>query len=594
MSAYNAPIDDMRLTLKALAGADQWAANGFDDATPDMVDAILEEAGRMARDIIAPTNWAADQEGTTLTDDGVKSAPSLAAVHTAYVEGGWGALSGDPEYGGQGLPGALAIAVSEMLASANMSYSLCPMLTSGAIEAIAAHANDELKATYLPKLLTGEWTGAMDLTESGAGSDVGALKTKAEKHDDGTYRIKGQKIYITWGDHDLSDNVIHLVLARLPGSPEGTKGISMFLVPKVLLDSDGNPATPNDVRCVGVEEKLGIHASPTCVMAFGDNDNCVGYLVGEENAGMRNMFTMMNHARLSVGLEGTAISERAYQMALNYAQERVQSAALGSAEKASVAIINHPDVRRNLMTVKAYAEATRALVYRNAWALDRSHAAATDEERAAARGEADLLTPISKGWSTDVGVEAASIALQVFGGMGFVEETGIAQLYRDCRIAPIYEGTNGIQALDLVGRKLRDASGAHWRTMLAEMTDFCDAQPDDALRVALKPYIARLEEASELLEENGHNKLIDTAAAATPFLKMWGLTIGGYLLLKQVDYLTAANENDTSAQPQMRDKEVTARFYIQSLLPQAAGLLDVIRYGADSIMSLTGDELARA
>ncbi len=594
--SYRAPIKDMRFTLETVGGLEQWTAYpGFEEASGDLVDAVLEEAAKLTADVIAPTNMIGDQEGATLTDDGVVTPQAFKAMHSAFVEGGWPSLGFDPTYGGQGLPGVLAMAVSEMLTSANMAYSLNAMLTSGAIEAIHAHGSEDQKQAYLPKMISGEWSGAMNLTEPQAGSDVGALKAKAVPQADGSYLITGQKIYITWGDHDLQDNVIHLVLARLPDAPEGTRGISMFIVPKFLLNDDGTPGARNDVRCVGLEHKLGIHASPTCVMAFGEEGRCVGYLVGEENKGMRNMFTMMNHARVSVGLEGTAIAERAYQMALAHASERVQSAAIDTKGGAPVAILQHPDVRRMLLTVRAWTEASRAIIYRNAWAIDRAHKAEDAEERAAAQGEADLLTPISKAWATDMGVKAASTALQVFGGMGFVEETGIAQLYRDVRIAPIYEGTNGIQALDLAGRKLHQDGGAHWRALIAEMRDFASEQGDHPVDSAsLLHAVDRLQHVAETLQGQSAQAILDTASAASLYLEMFGTIVGAYLLQKQAHSAQARIAAGDGDKAFLEAKIITARFFTEQLLPSAVALEAPILAGGAQIMAMRAEQFARA
>jgi len=593
--SYRAPIKDIRLNLETVGGLAEWTSYpGFEDASEDLVDAVLAEAAKLTGDVIAPTNWAGDQAGARLTEDGVVAPEVFRPMHQAFVEGGWPSLPFDPAYGGQGLPGALSIAVSEMLASANMAYSLNPMLTAGAIEAIHAHGSDEQREMYLPKMISGEWSGAMNLTEPQAGSDVGAVKAKAIPQGDGSYKITGQKIYITWGEHDLQDNIVHLVLARTPDAPEGTRGISMFIVPRFHVNADGSLGEANDVRCVGLEEKLGIHASPTCVMAFGEHDNCIGYLVGEENKGMRNMFTMMNHARVSVGLEGTAISERAYQMAVAHAQDRVQSAAIDSKGGAPVAIIDHPDVRRSLLTVRAWTEASRAIIYRNAWALDRAHKATDADVRAQAQGEADLLTPISKAWSTDVGVKAASLAVQVFGGMGFVEETGIAQMYRDVRIAPIYEGTNGIQALDLAGRKLHADGGAHWRALIAEIRSFCASGHDgfaDELR-ALDRAADDLQSVAETLLQQSVDGIRDTAASASLYLDFFGTVLGGYLLLKQA--VIAQERLDGGDTAFLGAKITTARFFIEQLLPPAVALVAPIRAGATTIMALSEEQFARA
>lgn len=593
MTEYRAPLEEIRFSLETAGGMRDWTSvPAFEEAGEDLIAAILEEAGKLASGIIAPTNRIGDEIGAKLTDNGVVTPDAFKPMHQAFVEGGWSTLSAKPELGGQGLPNALSIAVTEMVTSANMAYSLMPLLTAGAIEAIDAHGTEDQRHKYLPKMITGEWSGAMNLTEPSAGSDVGALRAKAVPQGDGTYKISGQKIFITWGDHDLSENVIHLVLARLPDAPAGTKGISMFLVPKFHVGDDGALGARNDVKCVSLEHKLGIHASPTCVMSFGEEDNCIGYIVGEENRGMANMFTMMNHARIGVGLEGVAIAERAYQHAASFAMERVQSAAIGSQSRESVTIINHPDVRRMLMTMRATAEAARAIIYRNVWALDRAHHMADEEARASAKGEADLLTPLSKAYSTDIGVEAASLAVQIHGGMGFVEETGVAQYYRDARIAPIYEGTNGIQALDLVGRKLNAEGGRHWQALLDEMRGFV-ANEGAAFAVQLQPAIDALDDAAHTLLKNGVEQVVDTAAAATPYLRLFSTVLGAYLLSRQAveaeKRLKAGGGNPEFLQAKM----TTAAFYREQILPSAVALLPSIKAGARHIIDMTEDAFLR-
>jgi alkylation response protein AidB-like acyl-CoA dehydrogenase len=437
MTAYAAPLTEMRFVLDEIADLAAVARlPGYEEATPDLADAILEEAGKLAAEVLAPLNQSGDREGATFENGVVRTATGFREAYHRYVESGWNALPFDPDYGGQGLPWTLATAIQEMWNSANLGFALCPMLTQGAVELLQAHGSDAQKALWLPKLISGEWAGTMNLTEPQAGSDVGALKTRAEPRD-GHWLITGQKIFITYGEHDLTENIAHMVLARTPGAPAGTKGLSLFLVPKVLVGDDGSLGQRNDLRCVSIEHKLGIHASPTAVLAFGDSGGAVGTLIGEENRGMACMFTMMNNARLAVGLEGVAIAERAYQQALAYARERRQSSALGSADPTPVAIVRHPDVRRMLMTMKSQIEAMRALIYTTAATLDRAKRAPDEAARARAQTKADLLIPVAKAWSTDLGCEIASLGVQVHGGMGFIEETGAAQYYRDARIAPI-------------------------------------------------------------------------------------------------------------------------------------------------------------
>ncbi|TRW18278.1 acyl-CoA dehydrogenase [Glacieibacterium frigidum] len=570
---YTAPIAEQRFVLDTIADiAGLSALPGFEAATPDMVDAILEEAGKLSGQVFAPLNRIGDTQGAVREGDEVRLPAGFADAYKLYVEGGWASLGAHPAHGGQGLPFVLASAVQEQLTSANMAFSLCMMLSQGAIEALQAHASPALQETYLTKLVSGEWTGTMNLTEPQAGSDVGALRTRAEPHADGSYRIAGTKIYITWGEHDVAPNIVHLVLARLPDAPPGTKGISLFLCPKFLPDG-----SRNDLRCVGIEHKLGIHASPTCTMAFGEQGNCVGYLVGAEGAGMRAMFTMMNHARVNVGLQGVAIAERATQGAMHFARERVQ----GGGKR----IVEYADVRRMLMTLKSSTEAARALTYLNAAAVDRAHAGGDVE----AQGLADLLTPITKGWATDLGVELSSLAIQVFGGMGYVEETGAAQHLRDARIATIYEGTNGIQAMDLVGRKL--GQGA-WQPLFADIRDFVRSLPQGELAV-MGPYLddalGALESATAWLRGAAPD---DAGAGAAPYLRMFGVTLGGWLLARQAvaaQARLAAGEGDPAF---LKAKIATARFFAEQILPSATALLGPVTRGASALYAIPEDALA--
>lgn len=596
MTGYTAPLEEIRFVLETVAGMADWEKlPGCEEAGEELISAILEEAGKYTSDVIAPTNWACDQFGASVKDGVVTVSPTLDEVQKTYVENGWNTLAKSPDFGGQGLPETLELAFQEMVTSANMAYSLQWILSSGAYGAIEAHASDDLKQTYLPNMTTGVWSGSMNLTEPAAGSDVGALKTKAAPQEDGSYLIKGQKIYITWGEHELAENVVHLVLARTPGAPEGTRGISMFIVPKYLVNEDGSLGDRNDVKCVSLEHKLGIHSSPTCVMSFGDNDACVGYLVGRENKGMANMFTMMNHARIMVGLQGVSVGERAYQNAVDYACERVQSAAIGSTSRDPVTIINHPDIRRMLMTMRAQVEAARAIVYRNVWALDQAHKTPDAEDRRLARGESDLLTPLSKAYSTDIGVEVTSLAIQVYGGMGFVEETGVAQHYRDIRIAPIYEGTNGIQALDLVGRKLNMDGGEHWKLMVQEMKTFA-AKMDrsmSAQKDGLMQAVSVLEDTSERLFANGASGVLDTAAGATPYLRLFASVVGGYLLAKQATAAEARLASDEGNPDFLKAKISTAKFFIDQLLPGAVALAPTITAGSQTLFEMSEQAFAR-
>jgi alkylation response protein AidB-like acyl-CoA dehydrogenase len=581
---YAPPLAEQRFVLDCIADLPGLSAlPDYANASPDLVDAVLAEAGKLAANVFAPLNKTGDKQHATL-DDGVVTLPAgFAAAYKLYIEGGWAGLGVAESHGGQGMPFALAVAVQEQLTSANMAFALCMMLSQGAIEALAAHASPELQAIYLAKLVSGEWTGTMNLTEPGAGSDVGALKSRAEPHADGSYRIKGTKIYITWGEHDAAENIVHLVLARLPDAPAGTKGISLFLCPKFLPDG-----ARNDLKCVGLEHKLGIHASPTCTMSFGDNDACVGWLVGAEGAGMRAMFTMMNNARVQVGLQGVAVAEAATQHALDYARGRVQSAKFGGSRE-PVRIIEHADVRRTLMTCRAITEATRALVYLNAAAVDRGHAG-----DAAGAGLADLLTPISKAYATDMGVEVASMALQVFGGMGYVEETGAAQFLRDARIAPIYEGTNGIQALDLVGRKLAQDGGVHWKAVFKGIrATLKELQASSELKT-LAPWLDDANAATEAAAVwlVGSNDPDDVAAGATPYLRMMGLTIGGWLLARQALVAAAMLARGEGDPAFLAAKIATARFFAEQILPQAGALSGPVTRGAGLLYAISEETLA--
>jgi alkylation response protein AidB-like acyl-CoA dehydrogenase len=552
----------------------------FADATPDMVDAILEGIGQLAAGEWAPLNRLGDTEGATLTENGVTMPEGFAAAYSAYVEGGWGTIAAPKEFGGQGLPFALAMAILESLGSANMAATLCPMLSVGAIESLAHHGSEELQAAYLPKLSSGEWTGTMNLTEPQAGSDVGALKTKAEPAGDGSWRISGQKIFITFGEHDLADNIIHLVLARTPGAPEGTKGISLFLVPRFRLDENGNPGEPNDVRCVSVEHKLGINASPTCIMAFGEKADCHGWLIGPEHAGMRAMFTMMNNARLNVGSQGVQIGERATQQAVNFARERVQSARAGAASRDPVAIIEHPDVRRMLMRMKSLTMAARALVYCAAGQVDR--ATLGDED---AKSRAELLTPLAKAYGTDVGCEVASLGIQVHGGMGFIEETGAAQHYRDARIAPIYEGTNGIQAADLVGRKLRLNGGEAMRSLLDDIAIEAVNEPD------LAQLLAGCEAVVQWLS-SGDASVDDQLAASYPFLTMLSVATCGSLMARQFGIAQAALAAGEGDSEFLNMKTAACRFYLDQIVPEAGGLVRAATATSDILYAVNEEALA--
>ncbi len=550
MSDFRVDLDEILFNLNYVADlAGLVELDNFEHVEPDVVEQVLTEAARFAQEVIAPLNRVGDQEGSRRLDDGSVVTPTgFREAYSAYVDAGWGALSIDPEYGGGGFPHLVGLAVEEMFTSACMAWSLCPLLTQGAINLIGAFGTDEQKNLYLPEMAVGAWTGTMNLTEPQAGSDVGAVTTKATPQPDGSYLLSGTKIFITYGEHDLADNIVHLVLARTPGAPPGTAGISCFIVPKLLLDANAAPGSRNDVWCTSIEHKLGIHASPTCVMSYGDTDGAVGFLVGEENGGMRAMFTMMNYARLSVGLEGVAIAERSCQQALAFAHERRQGRAPRAAARATSKIIEHPDVRRMLLDMRCTISAMRGLAYRNAEAIDRSVHVTNRVQRQAASERAALLTPLTKAWATDVGCELASTGLQVHGGMGFVEETGSAQHYRDARIAPIYEGTNGIQAIDLVGRKLAMRSGGAVRDHLNEIDSTVKAIADASgpmhaglvrVREYLADAVAATQEATEwLVKADRYERL----AGADAYLRMLAVTTAGAAL---ADGALAARKLDT-------------------------------------------------
>ena len=595
MSEYSPPLDDMKFTLKEVVNVNSLSElPAFNEVGLEALDSLLDEASRFFNEVISPTNRTGDLEGSLLNDDGSVSTPTgFREAYAQYVDAGWGAISFDPEYGGGGFPWLVGIAVTEMLTAANMALSLNPMLTQGSIHALTAHGNQEQKLAWLPKLITGEWAGTMNLTEPQAGSDVGALTTKAELQDDGTYKITGQKIYITWGEHDLTENIVHLVLARTPDAPPGTKGISLFIVPKFIINDDGSIGEENDIKCLSIEHKLGIHASPTCVLQFGDNGGATGYIVGEENSGMRYMFTMMNQARLAVGLEGLAVADRAYQQALDYALERMQGRRADTPKGESVPIIDHPDVRRMLMTMKAYIEAMRCMIYLNAKSIDIAHHHPDEDERTRGHELTDLLTPLSKSWCTDLGNELTSLGIQIHGGMGFVEETGAAQHYRDIRIAGIYEGTNGIQAIDLVGRKLSMRKGDVVRELLLEINETASELHSANLKGIARPLedaVKDMQAATEWLIEKGGASTDDGLAGATPYLRMFGTTVGGWLLAKSA--LQAKKQIDEGNDSEFLQAKIeTAAFYAEQLLPQVSGLLPATVSGAQSLYAIKPERL---
>jgi acyl-CoA dehydrogenase len=581
---YRAPINDILLALNHGAGLKAAVEAGhYGDFDPDITAAVLEEAGKIASDVLAPLNRVGDQNGVTLADNKVTTAPGWPDAYRRWIEGGWNAVSGPEDFGGQGLPLAINAACTEIWSAANMAFGLCPLLTLSAIEALDAHGSAELKRIYLAKLVSGEWTGTMQLTEPQAGSDVGALRTRAERAPDGTYRIKGSKIFITYGDHDMTDNIVHFVLARLPDAPAGTKGISLFLIPKFLVNEDGSLGARNDIYPTGVEHKLGIHASPTCTMTMGDHGGAIGYLVGEEHAGMRCMFTMMNQARLGVGLEGVGIADRAFQQALSYAQERKQGRAVASKSGGSDAIISHPDVKRMLLQMRALTAASRSICYATAVALDVAARAKDEQVRLEAAARGALLTPIAKAFSTDIGNEVAYLGVQVHGGMGFIEETGAAQHARDARITAIYEGTNGIQAIDLVTRKLGVNNGASVFKLLDELNDVVrkvEASNDPAFGstgAKLRDALGSLDRTSRWLLDKLASAPNDALAGATPYLRLFGSALGGCMLANEA--LAARSDGEADAARHV----VLARFFAEAFAVQAPSLEKTVTDGADSI-----------
>ncbi len=587
MSVYTAPIRDMQFVLNEVAGLEEICAlPGNEECSVELVESILDEAAKFATGVLDPINRVGDRTGHAVKDGVVTTAPGFKEAYKLFAETGWMSMPFAPDFGGQGLPAVVSMAVNEMWKGANMAFALCPMLTGGAIEAIAHHASEELKQKYLPKMVEGTWTGTMNLTEPNAGSDLAAISTKAKPAGDGTYLVSGTKIFITWGEHDVAENIIHLVLARLPDAPPGLKGISLFIVPKFLVNDDGSLGKRNDLICSSLEHKLGIHGSPTAVMSYGDNEGAVGYLVGEENKGVGYMFTMMNHARVNVGLEGVGIAERAYQHALWYAKERIQGKIIGDKTDGKKPILHHPDVRRLLMDVKSRTEAMRTLAYYAAAQIDKAHAG-----DAAAQARIDLLTPVVKGWSTEQGVELSSNALQVFGGVGFIEETGAAQYYRDSRITTIYEGTTAIQANDLVGRKLarEKEPGAGMKALLAEMSASAAEIAGDAqlagIAANLKNGIAALSTAADWILANYESAPQAVHAGSVPFLKLTGIVVGGWLMAKSaaiaVKQIAAGTTDDF-----YRAKLATANYFAAHQLPFAAAYAAEVVAGADSVFAL--------
>ncbi len=591
MSIYFAPYKDMLFVMRELAGLDQVAAlPGFEEATSDTVEVILDEAGKFATEVLAPINFSGDEEGACWADNAVTMPKGFKEAYQQFVEAGWNGVACNPEHGGQGLPKLVAAAVQETWKSSNMSFSLCPLLTLGAIEALELYGSPEQKDMYLPKMIQGTWTGTMNLTEPQAGSDLAAVRTRAVPQPDGTYKIFGQKIFITYGDHDMADNIIHLVLARTPDAPEGVKGISLFVVPKFMVKPDGSPGERNDAYCVSIEHKLGIHASPTCVMAFGDNGGAVGALVGKENEGLKYMFVMMNAARYAVGLEGLAIGERAYQKAVAYARERIQGRAI-EGSPAPVAIVHHPDIRRMLMVMRSNVEAMRGLAYTVAAAHDAAVRHPDPEERKRNQAFVDLMIPVVKGWLTETGNELAYLGVQVHGGMGFVEETGAAQYMRDARITTIYEGTTGIQANDLMGRKIAREGGATLKAVIGLMHGtLAEVQQQSgaefaAIAAALGRGVGAVTEAGTYIATQYANDVRTVAVGAVPFLRLMGIVCGGWQLARAA-LVAQAKIAAGDADPFYPAKIATARFFADHVMAAAPGLAQVVTQGGASALTL--------
>ena len=598
MSTYRAPLAEMQFVMSELAGLEQVAKlPGFEDATPDVVSAILEEASKFAADVLDPLNASGDRNGARRLDDGtVTTPPGFREAYRQYCENGWNGLTKNPRFGGQGLPQLVATAVEEMWHSSNMSFDLCPLLTQGAIEAIELVGTDAQKELFLPRMVSGEWTGTMNLTEPQAGSDLAAVRTRAVKQPDGSYRLYGNKIFITYGEHDYTPNIVHLVLARTPDAPEGVKGISLFIVPKFLVNADGSLGARNDVRCVSIEHKLGIHASPTCVMAYGDADGAIGYLIGEENRGLEYMFIMMNLARFSVGMEGVGIAERAYQRAVAYARQRVQGRAVGVDKAAKGAtIIEHPDIRRMLMTMRAHTEGLRALAYVTAAAMDNARRHPDAEARRNHQAFVDLMIPIVKAHATETGQVVASLGVQVHGGMGYIEETGAAQHLRDARITTIYEGTTGIQANDLIGRKTARDGGATARAVIAEIRRVgseLSAHRDASLESigsALQASAVPLASAVEWVVKNFSEQPRAAHASAVPYLELWGTVACGWQLARGAQIAAERRASGRGDATFLRNKIATADFYAKAILPRADGLLRAIVEGGEAALALEAD-----
>ena len=587
MNDYQAPLEEMNFVVNRLLDLPNFAAAiDNEDASEDLLQAVLSEADKLASEVWSPINYAGDQQGVKLAESGVKSADGFKNAYQKYAQGGWNSLYFDEQYGGQGLPFSFSMPVAEMMNAANMSLGLCPLLTSGATEAIFAHGSEHLKDIYLTKMISGEWTGTMNLTEPHAGTDLAVITTTAVPNGD-HFLVKGQKIYITWGDHDMTDNIIHLVLAKLPDAPDGVKGISLFLVPKFLVNGDGSLGERNDVYAINLEHKLGIHASPTCVMSYGDNGGAIGYLVGQPHQGLVAMFTMMNNARLLVGLQGVSLSDRAYQGALEYARERVQCAAPGTKQRG--AIIHHPDVRRMLMTMRSLTEAGRAITYATATQIDLSHKATDAATRGLALKRVGLLTPIAKGWCTEVSQEVTSLGVQIHGGMGFIEETGAAQHQRDARILTIYEGTTGIQALDLAGRKTVYDQGAAMADLVQQMRDDLSLHGhavSEQHRSNMSEAIDGLESSYKQLLQQAQDDVMFAGAISFDLLMLSGYVCGAWQMIRSAD-LVAMEESESFK----ANKLVTVAYYLDHILPRFEAHRRSIIAGSSSVMAIGADDL---
>ncbi|MBN3855560.1 acyl-CoA dehydrogenase [Paraburkholderia sp. Ac-20340] len=593
---YDAPIKDMLFVMQELAGLGEIAAlPGAEDATPETVEAVLHEAAKLCGEVLAPLNAEGDRNPSRWDNGAVHATPGFADAFRQYVAGGWQGVQHPQEYEGQGLTKLVGTPCVEMLNAANLSFALCPLLTDGAIEALLTAGSEEQKLRFVPKLISGEWTGTMNLTEPQAGSDLAAVRTRAEPQPDGSYKVFGTKIFITWGEHDMAGNIVHLVLARTPSAPEGVKGISLFIVPKFLIDEDGTPGARNDVHCVSIEHKLGIKASPTAVLQYGDNGGATGYLIGEENRGLEYMFIMMNAARFAVGMQGVAVSDRAYQKALAYAKERVQSRPVDGSAKAAVTIIHHPDVRRMLATMRALTEAARALAYVAAGESDRAHRDPDKTRRAQHQARYEYLVPIVKGWSTELANDVTSLGVQVHGGMGFIEETGAAQFYRDARILAIYEGTTAIQANDLIGRKTLRDGGAAVKALLDEIAQTIDAlgaQEGSAFESMAK-HLALGQQALastvDFVLANAKRDPNAVFAGSVPYLKLAGVVLGGWQMARAM----LASQRLMQADPKFHGAKIaTAQFYAEHVLPQAVALEAgiVSAKGAEGVLALSQDQ----